>query len=254
LKDTLEWMMKRSDFMKESSMLNWFPKICDLDIPMPETFVVKIPYQKLSGILDGEQLPDRYVTLIEQASQMLGYPLFLRTDNSSQKHDWKNTCYVENSDQLQGHISMLIDSNGACDLVDNAIILREYIQMYSLFSAFWGDFPVSREMRNFIRDGKIQCKHWYWFEEVMKKQGRPVDSTWKQKLKYLNTLTDESKRTLDHYLHLVAERFPEGYWSVDFCQGVDGKWYLIDMARGEVSFHYPTCEKASEFAQEHEKS
>ena len=86
---------------------------------------------------------------------------------------------------------MLIDSNGASDLVDNAIILREYIPMYSLFSAFWGDFPVSREMRNFIRDGKIQCKHWYWFEEVMRKQGRPSDSSWKTKLKYLNTLTDE---------------------------------------------------------------
>lgn len=250
MKDSLDWIMKRSDLYKESSMLNWYPKISKLDIPQPQTYMIKIPYKHFIDMLDGKQLPDKYVTEIEQAYQILGAPLFLRTDNSSQKHEWKNTCYVKDGDDLESHIHALADSNGACDLVDNAIILREYIEMYSLFTAFWGDFPVSREMRNFIRDGKVQCKHWYWFDEVIKKQGRPKDPDWEKKLKILNTMSDESEKQIDKYLELICKEFPEGYWSVDFCQGKDGKWYLIDMARGEVSFHYPTCNHAQEFAQE----
>lgn len=34
----------------------------------------------------------------------------------------------------------------------------------------------------------------------------------------------------------VAKRF-EGYWSVDFARLRDGRWVLIDMALGEVSWH-----------------
>jgi len=30
-----------------------------------------------------------------------------------------------------------------------------------------------------------------------------------------------------------------GCWSIDFAQDVDGNWWLIDMARGEVSFRCP---------------
>lgn len=249
MKDSLEWIKKRSDLYKESSMLNWYPKIKDLKIPQPATEIVKIPYSLFIDMLDGKQLPDQIITNIENAYHILGAPLFLRTDNSSQKHDWKNTCFVESGDDLFPHISMLIDSNGACDLVDNALIFRQYIPMFSLFTAFWGKFPVSREMRYFIRDGKVQCKHWYWFDEVLRKQGRPEDKDWESKLKIINTLTEDSEKRIDQYLELVCKKFPEGYWSVDFCQGKDGKWYLIDIARGEVSFHYPTCKHAEEFAQ-----
>jgi len=249
MKDSIEWMLKRSDLYKESSMLNWYPKIKDLKIPQPDTYIVKIPYKNLIEMIDGKQLPDKYVTLIENSADILGYPLFLRTDNSSQKHQWNKTCFVKSGDDLEQQILNLLDNNGACDLVDNAIILRLYIPMFSLFKAFSGKFPVSREMRYFIRNGKVQCKHWYWFDEVLKKQGRPEDKEWESKLKIINTLTEDSEKRINQYLDLVCKKFPEGYWSVDFCQGKDGKWYLLDMARGEVSFHYPTCKFAEEYAQ-----
>lgn len=245
----LDSLMKRGDCMKESSMLVWYPKIKDLQIPQPRTEIVEIPYRELSKLLDGQDFDKKYLDRIKKAAKKIGYPLFLRTDNSSQKHDWKNSCYVENRDQLFPHISGLIDSNGGCDLIDNAIILREFIPMYSKFTAFWGDFPVSKEMRFFIKDGEVQCRHWYWFDEVIRKQGRPKDKEWESKLRMLNKLTDNDELMLNSFLKKVCEAFPEGYWSVDFCLSKHGIWHLIDMARGEVSFHYPTCEHSEDVFQ-----
>ena len=33
----------------------------------------------------------------------------------------------------------------------------------------------------------------------------------------------------------------DGYWSIDFAYGQDKRWYLIDMAIGEESYHWIEC-------------
>ena len=45
---------------------------------------------------------------------------------------------------------------------------------------------------------------------------------------------------------MVIDSISEDYWSVDFALGRDGKWYLIDMAAGEVSGHHPDCKFVKE--------
>ena len=47
----------RSQCMAESSMLVWYPKIKDLDIPQPVTEIILVPYFKLIEMLDGNSLP-----------------------------------------------------------------------------------------------------------------------------------------------------------------------------------------------------
>ena len=42
-------------------------------------------------------------------------------------------------------------------------------------------------------------------------------------------------KLLTAYAELVGSLM-EGYWSVDFAQGADGQWYLIDMAEGDLSW------------------
>jgi len=58
-------------------------------------------------------------------------------------------------------------------------------------------------------------------------------------LKELNTETTDEIEILTGYAEMVA-RVLDGYWSVDFAYGKNGKWYLIDMATGEHSWH-PEC-------------
>ena len=107
-------------------MLQWFPKIKHLDIPQPQTKIVKIPYTKFTELLDGNSTLSEYT---EQFSEIMNalkpFPIFLRTDNSSQKHSFRKTCRLPDESSLFGHILELVDSNRASDLMDNALIFRK---------------------------------------------------------------------------------------------------------------------------------
>jgi hypothetical protein len=56
----------------------------------------------------------------------------------------------------------------------------------------------------------------------------------------------KSTPILEQYGNMVIDSISEDYWSVDFALGRDGKWYLIDMAAGEVSGHHPDCKFVKE--------
>jgi hypothetical protein len=45
---------------------------------------------------------------------------------------------------------------------------------------------------------------------------------------------------------MIAEVL-DGYWSVDFACDTAGKWHMIDMARGEISWHPPNCEHYKDY-------
>lgn len=55
------------------------------------------------------------------------------------------------------------------------------------------------------------------------------------KLNALKQLSSEDLSMLIGYAEAVTEALG-GYWSVDFLQDVNGKWWLIDMAEGNLSF------------------
>ena len=51
----------------------------------------------------------------------------------------------------------------------------------------------------------------------------------------LKTYTVSDIEDIKHQLLEVCKVFDD-YWSVDFAKSLDGTWYMIDMARGEVSY------------------
>ena len=180
---------------------------------------------------------------------------YLRTDNSSQKHSFRKTCRLPDEKSLLGHILELVDSNMASDLIDNALVFRKWLDLDAGFSAFDG-LPINVEARLFINSGEIQCIHQYWPEDAIKswwthkkiferqfnaKLPFQINPSWKNILKYQNNIVQESIPILEKYAKLVIEKIGNDYWSVDFALGRDSKWYLIDCAAGEVSYHYPDC-------------
>ena len=52
-----------------------------------------------------------------------------------------------------------------------------------------------------------------------------------------NILSKQDLDTINNHLAKIMPIF-DRYWSIDFTKGTDGTWYLIDMARGELSYHY----------------
>ncbi|KKN21400.1 hypothetical protein LCGC14_0925850 [marine sediment metagenome] len=228
------------DAISKTSMLYWYPKIEGVGIPMPKTEIVQIPFNHLLRMLDGKMIPKRYVTKIMEATEKIGYPLFMRTDMGSAKHSWQQTCYVPTQKDLFQHVYCLIDTTMAMgmfgELDPNALVFREFLYLEDAFVAF-DELPISKERRYFIKDGEVICHHPYWIEGAIEKDWRSnKPKHWRELLSKLNTEHDNEIRFLTVYSNQIAKVL-SGYWSVDFAKVLGGNWYLIDMAEGEKSWH-----------------
>jgi len=226
--------------MIEDSMLLWYPKIKNLDIPQPKTEIYEIPKNVLENLCE-ENMENLDMDAVKEVANKIGYPLFLRTDLASGKFFWKMSCFVEKEEDLKSHIFEVISFNqceGVVGLPFEALVFREYIPMKNLFTAFYGEMPVNPEIRFFVENGEVLCWHWYWCFEAIK---QPSVSNWKE------ILENEKKSVFgNEILWLTADarkvsKVLDGYWSVDFCKAKNDKWVLLDCARGELSWHPNDC-------------
>lgn len=234
-----------------SSMLYWYPKVKDLPIMQPNTEMVLID-KKFNWIdwLEGNKklrrnFTDRYMPEIINVARNIGYPLFLRGDHASGKHEWMNTCYVEKEEDIFCHIARVVEFNLCADIIGlpiNALVFREYIKMDSRFTAF-REMPVNSERRYFVKDGEVLCRHSYWVKEAIEQGYHTISlpKNWKTLLNKMNKESLGEVMLLTNYARLISSKI-DGYWSVDFCKGKDDYWYFIDMALGKESWH-PECLK-----------
>lgn len=227
--------------INRNSMLYWYPKIKNLKIPQPETVSYDLTVEEMRDLVPSNCENLNYIQMEKLIERLGGYPVFLRTDLASNKHNWENAAFVKNKESLKKCVLNTIEFNlmAIWDAPVLQLVFRKYIPMKNLFTAFHGDMPVNPEIRFFIRDGKILCYHWYWIEDAMI---RPSDPNYKQ------IIAQEKEKTLSNISQIasqasqVAEVFRnDGYWSVDFCLSAEGTWYLIDMATGEKSWHQEGC-------------
>ncbi len=233
----------------KTSMLYWYPKIRSLRIPQPRTTMVmtKRNITELLGDCDGlsPQGVRKYIDIptVEMTCENIGYPVFMRSDFTSHKHNWKNSCFVTGKEKIIPHLQDIIEFSGCADIFGGipftAVVIREYIPMATLFFAF-REMPVNPEYRFFIQDGKVLCYHWYWVVDAIQ---NPSIRNWRNAiLKSVKTIDkDRDIAKLDGYAKMVAEVL-KGSWSIDFCLGADGIWYLIDMAESFKSWHPEACE------------
>lgn len=235
-------MPAQSEITNYSSMLYWWPKVKDLPIPQPKTVIVPVDVLALASFWDQDIEPLKpFIPKLEAAAAEIGHPLFLRTDILSNKHDWENSCYVEQEQDLLDHVWNLIDMNFSIfGPAPSALVFRQYIPLASRFTAFSGKMPVAPERRYFVRDGVVQCHHPY----------QPPDSIWGASTPDWCDLLDEMNKitAIDReWLSICAVAVStvlKGYWSVDFALAADGRWLLIDCAEGEKSYHWSSCRYA----------
>ena len=208
-------------------MLYWHNEIKHLDIPMPRTVFCDIASS---------------VEWIKLLGNYVGYPFFLRTDLCSGKHDWNGSCFVTNSVSIKEHMDKVLESNIRWQMLGiepQAFVVREFLQLETLFTAFNGNMPINRERRYFVKDGTVVCSHPYWpvtaFNNHPARMANDLD--WESKLAKLNE-RDSTEIILDKYTEQIGKQLG-GFWSVDFARDIFGKWWLIDMALGENSYHYP---------------
>ena len=225
----------------------WYPRLFRLGFPMPKTIIIhtNVDMEKFSYGEEPEDI-NEFVMELWQAVKKIGLPVFLKTGYTSNKHDWKKSCFISKDStlkDLKNHIFNLaefsamatIDRFMPCDFW----AIREIIKTKSYFTYFNGEMPITKERRIFVRNGKIECTHSYWPEKIFEE----LEETKKKKFNQLDKTTTKDKKELLNMAQYVANIF-QGYWSCDFLKGEDGKWYLTDMAIGEKSWHDENCKFA----------
>lgn len=221
-----------------NSITFWLPRLQNLNFPIPKTIVINADIE-LGHILDGTLLKGskRFFEELERAIDILGLPVFLRTEMMSNKHDWVNSCFVKDKTNLKRHVSNLIEMSYIATIDRRAdynfFAVREFIKTEKVFEYFSGKMPITKEVRIFVRNGKIECKHPYWPEEVFE----GVDKKLIQQVRKLSKADDEITDTMAMY---IARLF-SGYWSIDLLKAKSGEWYCTDMAIGEKSWHDKNC-------------
>lgn len=244
------------DKMKnKNSMFYWWPIVKDCGVPMPKTIMIrhedafkgKLSYDPIDGKPDPAF--DEMLEGAKRAAAEIGYPIFLRSDGTANKHDWKNSCYVEQENQLRAHICNILEMTAMTmfGLSFNGVAIREFLKLNWRFTAMHGEMPVAREFRMFVKDGKLQCWHPYWPPASIKK---PSIEKWYPVLCELQTI---GAVELTHVTELAETigRVIDGHWSIDLCQTINGEWYMTDMALAENSYHWGTCPNAPPRMLEH---
>ena len=243
--------------LQENSMVNWWPKVKDLDIPMPKTVMVDCAeyHDQFWSMLDG----NADIPLAEEIDKIIreefSYPCFLRGDYTSGKHAYFQTCYLSDmSDKdnpyynlhrikyLKFHIFNLVEQAViGPEIMPDALFIREFLQLEHSFKAFHS-LPIAKERRYFINsdDNEVKCFHPYWPVDTIRFYDdiKPPED-WQMLLANLN-LQGNDENILYKYCAKLMTVLP-GYWSVDFAKTIDGTWYFIDAAKGEHSFHWPDC-------------
>lgn len=240
---------------KQASLLYWFPKLEALVqkkkgcILIPETKIVDLSsnmsdlYDYLDGKGDPSFLENICAKISEHIAALGGAPAFLRTDHTSGKHSYLETCFLPSMDikTIASHVAALIEDSAMKDLPIKALVVRKFIEPYPGFTAFHG-LPITRERRYFVKDEQVLCHHPYWPQDAIRFWGTIAPpNKWEDMLESLNAEPEEERKLLTAMACEVSKAIL-GYWSVDFMQAASGDWYLIDMAPGNLSWHPQNCE------------
>jgi len=226
---------------KPNSMEYWLPKLRELDVKIPKTIMIDaemFPDNENGDVLIGYNKKE-----LEKAVDKLGYPVFLRTDKASAKHQMDKISKVESKENLHGKVHMLADDNlskGIYGVQFNSLAVREWLNIKHHFKAFGGNLSIGYEIRAFIKDGEIECKHFYWVKDAIEESLFKPDD-WEDKLKETKKETMGKWDEVKDDIKKVADKF-DGWWSVDLALTENNQWYLIDMARGKDSYHPPNCQ------------
>ena len=238
---------------------NWAPAVKKAGVSSPATRVVPLSTALQLSFLENhpetqemtENL-DQIVQAVEEMGKQYGFPLFIKTSFTSNKHYWDETCCLPSADRetVFKHIAEIVFYQGFSPYpFSSSLLIRQMLETEAAFHAF-GNMPVTKEFRFFAGSGKVEGYQPYWPKEAIEDHGPSVED-WEQKLEALSTLDDKDFNQLEKMAKAITSHL-EGDWSVDFLKDRHGKWWLIDMAEARISYRnvlgFKTIEKASDLA------
>lgn len=233
------------ELSKDKTCLSyWFPILEAAGLPVPRTILVEMPseaFRDVFRVFDGEDMTEvsqPFFDDLRRATDAMGYPCFLRTGQTSAKHNWLSTCFLPDAKSLEQHVVNIIEFSECAALVGlacNVWAAREMLPTIPLgLAPRYGDMPLCRELRFFVADGKVKCWHPYWPLKSLE-QGRADVSLY-------DALSSSSDYDSAFELAHRTAKAIAGAWSVDVLETERG-WYVTDLAEAEKSYHWEGCEQ-----------
>ena len=99
-----------------SSLVYWYPILLDIGMRVPKTIIVHRGLSDLSGMLDGKAIPREFNERLIAAMKEIGFPCFMRTGQTSYKHGWKNTCFIERQEDVASHVYRLLEASAMANI------------------------------------------------------------------------------------------------------------------------------------------
>lgn len=239
----IETPPQRSSYRSRTAMSFWLPQLEAAGIPTPKTRLFAMPeaaQADLWAAFDGKPgtgALGEFAKVLGEAAAEMGFPCFLRTDHTSNKHDWEQTCFVTSADQIAEHVGNIAMFSEICDMMGipwEVWAVREFLPTIPLgVCANYGNMPICREFRFFVDDGVIRCAHPYWPLYALEQGGAPAS------LDYEGLCRMENEAEL-RALAEAAGRACPGSWSIDLLETKRG-WFVTDMAEAKNSFHWEDC-------------
>jgi|SRR5712671_6812069 hypothetical protein len=195
----------------------WFPKIEAAGIPVPRTKIVHMPRAAQEAIwaaFDGKDAgdPKPFFAELTAAASEIGFPVFLRTDHTSGKHNWKRCCFVPSADVIPQHVFNLAEFSECVDLIGlpwDTWVVREFLPTTPVGTCpRYGGMPICREFRFFVVDGETRCWHCYWPRHALEEGGAAADLDYEA----MSSLGAETERMLTDLAN-AAGRAVGGAWS-----------------------------------------
>ena len=237
--------------INKNSALIWLPKIEATGLPVPKTVTVPYEHEQIVTFLEGggdKSNLDSLRETIALACTEIGYPCFLRTDLASAKHMGPGWYLATGPEDLNRVILRTVEDNEKKFWFESmvkgggpqAFMVRQFLDLDHSFTAFRG-LPISREWRMFAGPDGLICGHPYWPKESIEFwEGTETPRDWESRLAEHHREPDNFKELTDMAVQAV-KACGGGEWSVDFAMDKSGKWWLIDMALKEDSWHWPGC-------------
>lgn len=118
------------------------------DLNVPETEIVEFDFMDALPLLDG-QTPDNFpYGELDSAACDLGWPVFIRTDLTSAKHDGLEGVQAKDAADVDEVAARLVSDCAMKSMRPAAFLVREWIDIDHEFRAF-GELPIGVEFRVF---------------------------------------------------------------------------------------------------------
>jgi hypothetical protein len=214
----------------KTALSYWFPKVEAAGLPVPKTLIVPMPNGVRKTIfthLWGEEADpsnvEAFVAELRGIAAPLGYPFFLRTDHTSGKHNWRETCFVADPAQLGRHVYAIAEDSEMAGIVGmpwNVWVVREMLPTTPVgVCPAYANMPVCKEFRFFVDGPDIECFHPYWPRHALERGGCNLSDA-----EYVELCEPGDSYALGE-IASAAGRAVGGRWSVD----------LLSTERGCVS-------------------